>query len=59
MLLSKELKKDELLKRDVCSLVERISPYIPFLEILSGGITTAKHIYGHKNHITNHDNPKN
>ena len=51
--LSKELKKDELLKRDVHSLVERISPYIPFLGILSGGITTTKHIYGHKSKTQN------
>ena len=29
--LSDELKKDELLKRDVYSVVESISPYIPFL----------------------------
>ena len=46
--LSNELKKDELLKRDVYSFVEKVSPYIPLLGILSGGITTAKHIYDHK-----------
>ena len=46
--LTKELKKDELLKRDVHSLAERITPYIPFLGFLSGGITTARHVYGHK-----------
>ena len=46
--LTKELNKDELLKRDVHSLVERITPYIPFLGIISAGITTAKHVYGHK-----------
>ena len=50
--LSKELKKDELLKRDVFSLVEKITPYIPLLGILSGGITTGKHIYGHKTQNT-------
>ena len=43
--LSKELKNDRLLQRDVFSLVE--TPYIPLLGILSGGITTAKHIYDH------------
>ena len=63
--LIKELKKDKLLKRDVHSLVERISPYIPFLGFLSGGITTAKHIYGHNSKIQNpqdlstSDNPEN
>ena len=45
---SKELKKDELLKRNVHSLVENIIPHIPFLGFLSGVITTAKHVYGHK-----------
>ena len=47
--LTNELKKDELLKRDVYSLVEKISPFIPFLGFLSGGITTAKHAYDRKN----------
>ena len=46
--LCNELKKDQLIKRDVFSLVEKITPYIPLLGILSGGITTAKHIYGQK-----------
>ena len=47
--LTKDLKKDELLKRDVYTLVEKISPFIPFLGFLSGGITTTKHVYDHKN----------
>ena len=47
--LTNDLKKGELLKRDVFSLVEQISSYIPFLGILSGGITTAKHVCDHKN----------
>ena len=46
--LFKELQKDELLKRDVHSLVEKFTPFIPFLGFLSGGITTAKHVYDHK-----------
>ena len=46
--ISNDLKKNELLKRDVYDLVEKISPFIPFLGIISGGITTAKHIYSHK-----------
>ena len=46
--LTNDLKTDELLKRDVHSLVERITTFIPFLGIISGGITTAKHVYGHK-----------
>ena len=47
-MLSKELQKDELFKRDVYSLVEKSTPYIKFHEFLSGGIITAKHIYDHK-----------
>ena len=46
--LSDELRKNDLLKSDVIKVVEKISPYIPFLGFLSGGITTGKHIYGHK-----------
>ena len=46
--LSKELGKDELLKKDVYRIVETLSPYIPFVGFLSGGITTAKHIYNHR-----------
>ena len=46
--LSDELKKDELLKKDVHSVVETISPYIPMLGILSGTVTTVKHVYDHK-----------
>jgi len=46
--LTNDLKKDELLKRDVYRLVETISPFIPYLGILSGGATVAKHVYEHK-----------
>ena len=46
--LSDELRKDDLLKNDVPNVVEKISPYTPFLGFLSGGITTAKHVYEHK-----------
>ena len=54
--LYKELDKDELLKRDVNSIIEKITAYIPFLGFLSGCITTAKHVYGHK---TNHQDETN
>ena len=45
--LSDELRKDNLFKKDVQKAVELISPYIPYLGILSGGVTTAKHIHEH------------
>ena len=46
--LSKELIKDDLLRKDVYHIVETLSPYIPCIGFLSGGITTAKHIYNHR-----------
>ena len=46
--LSDELRKDNLLKSDVIKIIENISPYIPFLGFLSGGIITVKHVYEHK-----------
>ena len=46
--LTKELEKDELLRRDVYRVVETLSPYIPFIGFVSGGITTIKHVYNHK-----------
>lgn len=45
--LTNELKKDELLKRDVYCIVEKVSPYLPLIGILSGGITVGKHVYHH------------
>ena len=47
--LSDELRKDDLFKNDVQKVVELISPYIPYLGILSGGVTTTKRIYEHTN----------
>ena len=42
--LEKELSKDKLLRRDVKFLVEKVTPFLPYLGILSGGITVGKHI---------------
>ena len=42
-----ELKKDELLRRDVDNLVSSLTPYIPYLGFVSGGITVGKHISSH------------
>ena len=46
--LFKELQKNVLLKRNVKSIISVFTPIFPFLGILSGGVTTAKHIYDHK-----------
>ena len=43
--LREELNKDKLFKSDVKSVVAKLSPYIPYLGIVSGGVTTVKHVY--------------
>ncbi|CAB4005575.1 Hypothetical predicted protein [Paramuricea clavata] len=42
--LSEELLSDKLLKDDVCYLTRMISPNTPFIGLISGGCTTAKHV---------------
>ena len=42
--LEKDLGKDKLLRRDVKLLVERVTPFLPYLGLLSGGITVGKHV---------------
>ena len=42
--LEKDLEKDKLLKRDVKNIVEKITPYLPCLRLISGGITVGKHV---------------
>ena len=46
--LSEELLGDKLLKDDVAYLTRTISPNIPFIGLISGGCTTAKHVVAHK-----------
>jgi hypothetical protein len=46
--LSEELLNDKLLKDDVAYLTRTISPSIPFIGLISGGCTTAKHVVAHK-----------
>ncbi|CAB3987380.1 Hypothetical predicted protein [Paramuricea clavata] len=46
--LSEELLSDKLLKDDVLYLTRTISPNIPFIGLISGGCTTAKHVVAHK-----------
>ena len=46
--LSEELLGDKLLKNDVAYLTRTISPNIPFIGLISGGCTTAKHVVAHK-----------
>jgi hypothetical protein len=46
--LSEELLNDKVLKDDVSYLTRTISPNIPFIGLVSGGCTTAKHVVAHK-----------
>ena len=46
--LSEELLSDKLLKDDVAYLTRTISPSIPFIGLISGGCTMAKHVVRHK-----------
>ena len=51
--LNNELQKDRLLKSDIGTIVRQLTPYIPALGILSGGITTSKHVYSHISKTSN------
>ena len=42
--LEKELQNDKLLRKDVKSVVEKITPFLPYLGILSGGVTVGRHV---------------
>ena len=46
--LSEELLSDKLLKDDLAFLTRSISPSIPFIGLISGGCTTAKHVVNHR-----------
>ena len=43
--LNDDLQKDRLLKSNLWSIVRQLTPYVPALDILSGEITTSKHVY--------------
>ena len=54
--LGKELRADKLLRRDVKSIVEKFTPFLPFLGIIIGGATVGKHVIKHKSFDDNNDN---
>ena len=45
--MEEEWKNGKLLRRDVPNLVSSITPYLPYLGFLSGGITVGKHVSNH------------
>ena len=46
--LEKELQNDKSLRRDVKKLVERFTPFLPFLGIISGGVTVGENVIKHR-----------
>ena len=51
--LEKDLGKDKLFRRDVKNIVERFTPYLPYLGLVSGGITVGKHVVRKKKRKNN------
>ena len=47
-LLAVELREDKLLQRDIKKVVEFISPFIPFIGVITGGATLGKHVMQHQ-----------
>ena len=54
--LSEELRKDILLQKNIKSAVSFITPFIPFIGLISGGATLGKHVLKHRNNTTTVDN---
>ncbi|CAB3997577.1 Hypothetical predicted protein, partial [Paramuricea clavata] len=42
--MKKELEENDLLRKDIKNLVGYVTPYIPLIGILNGGITVGKHV---------------
>ena len=46
--LENDLSKNELLKKDIKTIVGYITPHIPFIGLISGGITVGGHVVSKK-----------
>ena len=46
--LEEDLAKNELLKNDVKKILGFITPFVPFIGIISGGITVGGHVVSKK-----------
>ena len=46
--LSNELREDKLLQENIKSAVSYLTPFIPFMGIVSSGATLGKHVMKHK-----------
>ena len=47
-LLAAELREDKLLQRDIKKVVGFIAPFIPFIGVITGGVTLGKHVMQHQ-----------
>ena len=46
--LEKDLAKNELFKKDVKKIIRYLTPYIPMVELISGGVTIGTHVVDKK-----------
>jgi hypothetical protein len=46
--MKKELEENNLLRKDIKNLISYVTPYVPLIGILSGGITVGKHVISSK-----------
>lgn len=46
--MEKELKNNPLLRKDLKTVMTWLAPIVPFLGVLSGGMTVGKHMWGKK-----------
>ena len=53
-LLAAELREDKLLKRDIKKVIGFISPFIPFIGVITGGATLGKHVMQHQREHSGH-----
>ena len=56
-LLAAELREDKLLKRDVKKVIGFISPFIPFIGVITGGATLGKHVMQQQRETDVHGKP--
>ena len=47
-LLKEDLRKFDLMKEDIKNIVGTITPYLPYVGLLCGGVCVAKHIWNKK-----------
>ena len=46
--LENDLVKNDLLQKDIKKIVSYVTPYVPLIEIISGGVTVGAHVFEKK-----------